>query len=301
MKIIFFGNNIYGYNSLYAMINNGFIPEVVVTNIPNPDERVWYPSVAELATKNNIEVIKINKISGNDWVFSKIEKIMPDLIVVSSFRNILDKKILSIPPRHVINLHMALLPKYRGAHPENWAIINGEEYLGYTVHYLEEKVDSGDIIAQHKVKIHPEDDILSLTYKIAYEAPLLLIDVIKQIERGEIVRSPQNEADATYFPPRTPKDGLIDWTKTGSEIHNLTRALVRPYPGSFSFLLGKKITIWRTQIITKNQIPSQPDEIIDVTEEGIKVQTGDGLLLIKDFTYPDNPVGKNLIGERFTD
>jgi len=299
MKIIFFGNNIYGYNSLYAMINRGLIPQLVVTNIPNPHEKVWYPSVAELATQNQIELIKINKIDGNKQLISIIEKKSPDLIVVSSFRNILDNNILKIPPKHAINLHMAPLPKYRGAHPENWCIINGEEYLGYTVHYLEERVDSGDIIAQGWVKIQLEDDILSLTFKIADVAPDLLIGVIKQIENGNIVRFPQNEKEATYFPPRKPEDGLIDWSKKAVEIHNLTRALVRPYPGAFSYLLGKKFTIWRTQVIDGSQKSGQPGEIIGVSKQCLHVQTADNIILIIDFTWSGNNLDENLIGMKF--
>lgn len=280
------------------MLEAGYIPELVVVNIPRTGELVWYPSLAELATINEIPVIRANIVAGKQDILEKIKYFNPDLFVVSSFRNILDSHLLDIPKKGSINLHMAPLPKYRGAHPENWAIINGERWMGYTVHYLDEDVDTGDIIAKDHVPILPEDDVMSLTYKLAETGPKLLVRVLKALENGTAERTPQDENESSYYPPRKPIDGLVDWSKPALEIHNLVRALVRPYPGAFSYLRGQKFRIWRTRLIG-TQGKGEPGEIIQISSDGIMVLTGDDAILILEWSWEVENQYENLLREKF--
>ena len=297
MKIVFFGNHIYGYCSLTEMISNQIIPDLVVTNIPRKHELVWYPSVAELASSNNIELIRHNRIDSSEEIITAIADVMPDLIVVSSYRNMIPDNILKIARLGAINLHMAPLPKYRGAHPENWALINGEDWMGYTVHYLDSGIDTGDIIAQDRVRILPEDDILSLTYKISEAAPKMLIEVINDIGVGHIVRKTQDESQATYYPPRKPSDGLIDWSMQDTDIQNLIRALTRPYPGAYTIISGYKLMVWRSRLVNGVNTICEPGLIIEQSSSGILVGTGSKPILLTDFIWHGGELPDNLIGE----
>ena len=297
MKIVFFGNHIYGYCSLTEMISNQIIPDLVVTNIPRNQEIVWYPSVAELASSNNIELIRHNRIDSSEEVITAIEDVMPDLLVVSSYRNIIPDNILKLARLGAINLHMAPLPKYRGVHPENWALINGEDWMGYTVHYLDSGIDTGDIIAQDRVPILPEDDILSLTYKISEAAPKILIEVINDIGAGHIVRKTQDESQATYYPPRKPSDGLIDWSMQDTDIQNLIRALTRPYPGAYTIISGYKLMVWRSRLVNGANTICEPGQIIELSSSGILVGTGSKPILLTDFIWDGGELPDDLIGE----
>ena len=297
MKIVFFGNHIYGYCSLTEMISNQIIPDLVVTNIPRKQEIVWYPSVAELASSNNIELIRHNRIDSSEEVITAIEDVMPDLLVVSSYRNIIPDNILKLARLGAINLHMAPLPKYRGVHPENWALINGEDWMGYTVHYLDSGIDTGDIIAQDRVPILPEDDILSLTYKISEAAPKILIEVINDIGVGHIVRKTQDESQATYYPPRKPSDGLIDWSMQDTDIQNLIRALTRPYPGAYTIISGYKLMVWRSRLVNGANTICEPGQIIELSSSGILGGTGSKPILLTDFIWDGGELPDDLIGE----
>ena len=297
MKIVFFGNHIYGYCSLVEMISNQIIPDLVVTNIPRNHELVWYPSVAELASSNNIELIRHNRIDSSEEIITAIADVMPDLIVVSSYRNMIPDNMLKIARLGAINLHMAPLPKYRGAHPENWALINGEDWMGYTVHYLDSGIDTGDILAQDRVRILPEDDILSLTFKISEAAPKMLIEVINDIGVGDIVRKTQDESQATYYPPRKPSDGLIDWSMQDTDIQNLIRALTRPYPGAYTIISGYKLMVWRSRLVNGVNTMCEPGQIIEQSSSGILVGTGSKPILLTDFSWDGGELPDDLVGE----
>jgi len=294
---VFFGNHIYGYCSLVEMISNQIIPDLVVTNIPRNHELVWYPSVAELASSNNIELIRHNRVNSSEEISTAIEDVIPDLLVVSSYRNIIPDNILKIARLGAINLHMAPLPKYRGAHPENWALINGEDWMGYTVHYLDSGIDTGDIIAQDRVRILPEDDILSLTFKVSEAAPKMLIEVINDIGVGDIVRKTQDESQATYYPPRKPSDGLIDWSMQDTDIQNLVRALTRPYPGAYTIISGCKLMVWRSRLVNGVNTMCEPGRIIEQSSSGILVGTGSKPILLTDFSWDGGELPDDLVGE----
>lgn len=257
MRIVFFGNHLYGHHCLAALIQADFAPTLVIANYPRKGEIPWYPSVAELAVANGIETLRLNKISEDNALAEKLERMGPDLFVVSSFRNLLDGRMLDIPKLGCINLHMAPLPRYRGAHPENWAIVNGEKEMGFTVHYLDEGIDTGDIILQSSVPILSSDTIISLTYKLADAGPELVLDALRHIQTGNAPRIQQEESQSSYFPPRKPSDGEIDWNQSPEEVLNLVRALVRPYPGAFAIFEGKRYRIWAGETAEDSGLPGE--------------------------------------------
>ena len=299
LKIVFFGNHIYGCGSLNALVSSGFYPSLVITNVPREDENIWYPSVSDLAIHHSIKVIKCNKVIDGGDIVKRIREIAPDILVISSYRNILGDHVLDLAKLGAINLHMAPLPKYRGAHPENWALINGENQMGYTVHYLDEGIDTGDIIAQDSVSILDEDDILSLTFKLAAVAPTLLIKVLEDVQAGIINRVSQDESEATYYPPRKPSDGYIDWSLVDTYIHNLVRGLTRPYPGAFTYLQGNKLTVLRSKLWSGQTDGFVPGTIIRNTSAGVLVSTGGNPILITDYQWSGGRISKKFIGETF--
>jgi methionyl-tRNA formyltransferase len=299
LKIVFFGNHIYGCCSLNALVSSGFYPSLVITNVPREDENIWYPSVSDLAIHHSIKVIKCNKVIDGGDIVKTIREIAPDILVISSYRNILGDHVLDLAKLGAINLHMAPLPKYRGAHPENWALINGENQMGYTVHYLDEGIDTGDIIAQDSVSILDEDDILSLTFKLASVAPKLLIKVLEDMQLGIINRVSQDESQATYYRPRKPSDGYIDWSSIDTDIYNLVKGLTRPYPGAFTYLQGAKFIVWRTRLSPDGTDESAPGTIISSTSAGVLVSTGGNAILITDYQWSGGKISKEFNGEIF--
>ncbi len=299
LKIVFFGNHIYGCGSLNALVSSGFYPSLVITNVPREDENIWYPSVSDLAIHHSIKVIKCNKVIDGGDIVKTIREIAPDILVISSYRNILGDHVLDLAKLGAINLHMAPLPKYRGAHPENWALINGENQMGYTVHYLDEGIDTGDIIAQDSVSILDEDDILSLTFKLASVAPKLLIKVLEDMQLGIINRVSQDESQATYYRPRKPSDGYIDWSSIDTDIYNLVKGLTRPYPGAFTYLQDAKFIVWRTRLSPDGTDESAPGTIISSTSAGVLVSTGGNAILITDYQWSGGKISKEFNGEIF--
>lgn len=148
---------------------------------------------------------------------------------------------------NAFNIHGALLPKYRGRTPHIWAIINGETNTGITIHKMSVEVDAGDILLQKTIPISISDTGASILDKFNKEYPVLIKQVLKQIDDGSVTSIPQDHSQATYFPKRTPEDGHIDWNWQWPRIHNWIRALTKPYPGAFSFYQGKKVLIWQAE------------------------------------------------------
>jgi methionyl-tRNA formyltransferase len=282
MKTVFFGNHLYGHHALAALLEEKLKPSLVVANIRRGGETPWYPSVVELADANGIDVIQVNKIEPGSEPYQRIAATAPDLFIVASYRNLIAPELLALPPCGAVNLHMAPLPKYRGAHPENWAIINGETEMGYTVHYLDSGIDSGDVIRQQAVPILPEDTILSLTFKLAAAGPAMLVDVVRDLMAGHVERNPQDPTAASYYPPRTPADGEIDWARSSDEIVNLVRALVRPYPGAFASIDDSLVIVWATKAV--EGLHGEPGSVLARTETSMTVATGNGAVEIMEYS-----------------
>ena len=177
-----------------------------------------------------------------------LDRWRPDLILVLGWYYMLPREVRHKAALGCMGVHASLLPKYRGWAPISWAIINGETETGISLFHLEDEVDSGDIVAQKGFAIDHEDTCASV-YEKAVEASIrVLRECLPQIAAGQAPRVVQNADEASYFPRRWPEDGLIDWTMSAKEIHDFIRAQTKPYPGAFTYVDGKKVTIWDADV-----------------------------------------------------
>ncbi len=218
--------------------------------------------------------------SGQEFL-EAIVRIAPDLFVVSAYGRFIPSALLDLARRGGINLHPSLLPRYRGAGPIQWALINGEEETGVSVITVAERMDAGDIWAQRKVAIQPADNSETLARRLAQEGGELLAEVVKMMERGGISPRPQDERLATLAPRLTKKDGQIDWCRPAVEIANRIRGLY-PWPGSFTFLPpergGRSLKIISAD--PREETGGEPGEIIRAGEGELVIAAGEGALKV---------------------
>lgn len=283
MRIVFFGTSDFAVSSL-VKLNRCHRIAAVVTKPDKPKGRhlLLRPSLIKLkAQELNIPLFFIEQDS-HEHAIDELKKYDADLFVVIAYGGILPSDILSIPKFYSLGLHASLLPKYRGAAPINWAILNGEETTGVTVFKLSEEMDTGDIILQRRVEILDSDDAGTLSLKLSEEGSHLLLEVMGLIEERKERFIKQREEDATYAPRLRKEDGAIDWTKDATYIHNQVRAMYR-WPGASSNLSGRTIKIWRASV-TEPQVKGvyRPGEIIKAEQNGIFVACGRGALSIKE-------------------
>ncbi|MEK7841236.1 MAG: methionyl-tRNA formyltransferase, partial [Deltaproteobacteria bacterium] len=272
--------------SLRALIEVGENVVAVVTQPDKPKGRgkkLTTPPVREAALKHNIPVFQPEKIKDEPFI-TAIRNFSPDVIAVVAYGKILPKAILDIPPKGCINVHASILPKYRGAAPINWAIINGEKETGITTMLLDEGMDTGDMLLTEKVEIRDDDTASSLHDRLKYIGADLLIKTIKGIKSETIRPIPQDDSQATYAPMLKKEDGRIDWTMKAEEIKNLIRGL-NPWPGAYTRWDGKQIKIFKAEV--EAGVKEEPGTVINISTEGIFVATGKGILLIKEL-QPEN-------------
>ena len=248
MKCVVFAYHNIGCAAINELLEAGYEISAVFTHQDSKNENIWFDSVAELAVNKGIPVYAPENVNHPVWV-GRISAMQPDFIFSFYYRNILKQDILDIPAKGAINLHGSLLPKYRGRVPINWAIINGETESGVTLHYMTSKPDAGDIIAQERFDICCCDTAKTVFGKAVDAAKKLLKTTLPKLANGTAERIPQNDADATTYGGRCAKDGEIDWNKSAEAVHNLIRAVTKPYPGAFSFLGDRKCFFWGSKIV----------------------------------------------------
>jgi methionyl-tRNA formyltransferase len=233
------------------------------------------------------------KVFGSGYQFAKekkIEIISPsvflkkprpvDIIVVSGFSKLIPRKVIKSTRVATVNIHQSLLPTYRGRHPLNWSIINGENYAGVTLHHLSENFDEGNIILQKKIKISETDTIMDLYWRTVEKGRELLGTFYENAKKGDIKGIRQNPGLASYFPPRKPREGKINWREPAINIHNLIRALTYPYPGAYFYYKRKKWVIEEAQVISKGPSDSKIGEPV-FYEDDCFVKTGSEFIEIK--------------------
>ena len=281
LAVLFFGNNPVVLDNL---IKNSNLLTIFCRPADNNDENIL--KVKEIAKKYSISVKQPNKKNLYKHA-SYIKNLNPDLIVVCGYKYIIPKQIFDIAKFRTINIHPSYLPAYRGQHVINWAIINGEKETGVTIHYIDEGIDTGDIILQNKILISFEDTAKTLHDKIYHKACELLLNVLDDIASGKTLQSKkQDDTNATYFKPRNPEDGRIDWNMNGLDIYNLIRALVEPWPGAYSYIKGNQIILRSAKF--DNVLPYNPSgEIIDVSDSTLTINVKNGKLIVDDYQVID--------------
>ncbi|MDK9420084.1 bifunctional UDP-4-amino-4-deoxy-L-arabinose formyltransferase/UDP-glucuronic acid oxidase ArnA [Pectobacterium carotovorum] len=263
MKAIVFAYHDIGCVGLEALKLAGYEIQAVFTHSDAPGENHFYGAVAKAAAEMDVPVFAPEDINHPLWV-NRIRELAPDVIFSFYYRTLLSDDILQLPSFGAFNLHGSLLPHYRGRAPVNWVLVNGETQTGVTLHKMVSRADAGDIVAQSVVAIDEEDTALTLHGKCRTAAAALLAQQLPLIRSREITLTRQDESRASYFGRRTAADGLIDWHKSAREINNLIRAVTEPYPGAFTFLGERKVTIWRARVV-KDKIGGEPGAIISTS------------------------------------
>lgn len=291
MKIVFMGTPDFAVSILDALADAGFEISAVVTQPDRPKGRghaVAMSAVKTRALALGLPVLQPEKIRKEPEFVQKLRDMNPDVIVVAAFGQILPKDVLDIPRLGCVNVHASLLPKYRGAAPIQWAVINGEKETGVTTMLMDEGLDDGDILEQKTVALDPKETGGSLFDRLADAGAELIVSTLKKLEKGEITPIKQNDAEATHVGMLKKETGDIDWKKDARSIECLIRGL-NPWPTAFSSLDGQTIKIWDADVVSANDNKeAAPGEILRADKSGILVRTGDGDLLIREL----QPLGK---------
>jgi methionyl-tRNA formyltransferase len=278
MRIIFMGTPEFACPTLGTLIERG---EQVVAVVTQPDrpkgrgQQTLPPPVKLLAEQHGIPVFQPVKVRHPDAI-EEIRSLEPDLIVVVAFGQILPKALLEIPKYGCINVHASLLPRYRGAAPLNWCIINGESETGVTTMMMDVGLDTGDMLLKKSTPIDPDEDTRSLHDRMSQVGAELLAETLDQLAAGGLVAEKQDDALTCYAPMLKKEDGQIDWSKDAASIKNLVRGMT-PWPGAFSYLDEKLLKVYRVQAASGS---GNPGEVLTAGRDGIEVACGEGSIII---------------------
>ena len=263
LKIVFMGTPDFAAESLKKVYEAGHEIEAVVTNPDKPKGRgmkMVSSPVKQFAEEKGLRILQPQKVRNNTEFIDEIKKINPDVICVVAYVKILPKELLEIPKLGCINVHGSLLPKYRGAAPIQWAILNGDKTTGITTMYMNEGMDTGDMILKEEVKIGDDETTGELWSRLAEVGANLLVKTLKLIEEWKAPREKQGE-DFTLAPMLDKGMAEIDWkNKTAAEIKNLVRGL-NPIMGAFSYWNGKKIKFWKVDILSEEELKNEYPEL----------------------------------------
>jgi methionyl-tRNA formyltransferase len=279
LKIIFMGTSAFAIPSLLA-INSHHQLSAVVSQPDRPKGRgkkLAFTPVKECALANQLAVLQFGDIKKEE-AYEQIKALEADLIVVVSYGQIIPQNILEYPSLGCINLHASLLPKYRGAAPIQRALMAGEKLTGITTMFMDEGLDTGDIIKQVKIEISEDMDHGELETILAQKGARLLLDTISDLQKGSYERRIQDDSEATYAGTLKKEDEIIKWSDSAFAIHNRVRAL-SPLPGAFTMINGSKIKIFKTRVVDTDE-RCEIGRVCSVGNEGFTVQTGNGILEI---------------------
>lgn len=278
--VVFAYHNV-GVRCLSVLLAHGVDVALVLTHRDNPNENIWFDSVQQLAELHGIPVITPDNPNQPE-VVEQIRALQPDFFFSFYYREMLKRELLEIPQFGALNMHGSLLPKYRGRVPVNWAIIHGETETGATLHYMTEKPDNGDIVAQQAVPILSDDTAHEVFQKVTVAAEIALNNVLPALLAGTAPREKQDLSKGAYFGGRKPEDGIIDWSQSAQQIHNLVRAVAPPYPGATTMLMGKPMRILQT-LVTKCTASGKEKPAFYVKDGKAYAICGSGVLRVARF------------------
>jgi len=289
MRIVYIGCKSMGYECLKYLLESGKdVVSVYALHDGLREKAAGFRSFDDIMEGRNIPYHKVRDINEQS-VINRIKEDMPDMIIQVAWSQIIKDEILKIPPKGAIGFHASLLPKNRGGSPVNWTIINGEKSWGTTMFYMEPGVDSGDIIAQKRFDIAPEDTCKTVYDSVTQKNIEMLEEFLPLLEAGAAPRIKQDESKSTWLKRRKPEDGIIDWNRSVQDLYNWVRALTRPYPGAFSYYEGKKLFVWEAKF-TDKQTDIKPGTIISANDSGIEVATADGVIMLTDIELEGNDI-----------
>lgn len=234
--------------------------------------------VKECALQHNIPVYQ--PVRARDEAFvEEMRALNPDVMVVIAFGQILPKSLLDLPKYGCVNIHASLLPKYRGAAPIQWAVINGDKETGITTMMMDVEMDTGDMLEKTVVKLNPDETGGSLFDRLSLLGGSLILSTLGKLEKGEIIPQPQDHEKATYVKKISKSMGDIDWTMDAVSIERLVRGL-NPWPSAFTRWNGRMLKIWEAKVLPDPAVKAPCGSVISAGEEGLKIQTGNGVLCV---------------------
>lgn len=286
MRIIFVGTSSFGIPILKELIS---LEEDIIAVITQPDrpfgrgKRIQPSPIKELALNYGLYLFQPENINAES-VIQKLKELKPDLIILISYGQILSGEVLNIPTRGCLNVHPSLLPRYKGSAPIQWTIIRGEGETGISFLFMNEKIDSGDIILQKKIKIMPEENYQELSKRLAIISAEMIKEVLDKIKRGDFLKITQPQKKYFYARKINKIDCQINWNNRGVDIFNLIRG-VTFIPGAYTEYKGKRIKITRALLLTKIEMNQglfnrKPGDIVKVEKEGIQVLAGDNTRIV---------------------
>ena len=303
MRIVFMGTPEFAVPSLEALLRSD---DHVVGVVSQPDrpkgrgQRLVAPPVKLVAERAGIPVLQPLKIRTPEFLRA-LSSWQPDLIAVAAYGRILHTPILTLPPKGCVNVHGSLLPKYRGAAPVQWAVINGETETGITTMMMDEGMDTGPMLLQERLAIMPDDTAGTLAPRLAELGGRLLVETIAQLKAGTLMPKKQDDSHATLAPLLKKEDGLIDWKMKATALADRVRGL-SPWPGAYTFFGEERWNVWRV-VPSKSAVTDKPGRIVAVDKQSILVATGEGLLGLQEIQTANSkrmPVSQFLTGHKVT-
>ncbi len=282
MRVVFMGTPDFAVPTLQTLLEHHEVLAVVT----QPDKRkgrgkaMQFTPVKEKALEYNIPVYQPVKVRNDEEFLATMKELNPDIIVVTAFGQILPESILNLPKYGCINVHASLLPKYRGAGPIQWAVINGEKESGVTIMYMEKGLDTGDMLEKVVVPLDPKETGESLHDKLSVAGNDILLKAMKAIEDGTAVREKQDDSMSTYAPMFDKAMGEIDWTKDAKELERLIRGLY-PWPSAYTHFGTKVMKVFSADVVER-QTKEVAGTIVEVTKDSIVVQAGNNCLALKE-------------------
>lgn len=296
MKIVFFGTPEFAVESLDKLIDAGFDISAVVTmpdKIAGRGHKLIESDVKKYAKGKGLQILQPEKLKSSEFI-EKLRSINADLFIVIAFR-MLPEVVWSMPRLGTFNLHASLLPKYRGAAPINWAVINGENKTGVTTFFLRHEIDTGDIIQQKEIEINPEDNVGIVHDKLMHLGADMVVETVKALEKGDVRTFPQPEGNHVAAPKIFKDTCRIDWKQTSKKIHDFIRGL-SPYPAAWTLMNDERkpeektdLKIFETRIIEKEQFPEGAPGSLIIMKNRLLVNTLNGVIEILSL----QPAGKN--------
>ena len=281
MRIIFMGTPDFSVPTLEALVASGHEVVAVVTQPDKPKGRgkeIHMSPVKECALQHNIPVYQ--PVRARDEAFvEEMRALNPDAMVVIAFGQILPKSLLDLPKYGCVNIHASLLPKYRGAAPIQGAVINGDKETGITTMMMDVEMDTGDMLEKTVVKLNPDETGGSLFDRLSLLGGSLILSTLGKLEKGEITPQPQDHEKATYVKKISKSMGDIDWTMDAVSIERLVRGL-NPWPSAFTRWNGRMLKIWEAKVLPDPAVKAPCGSVISAGEEGLKIQTGNGVLCV---------------------
>lgn len=288
MRILYIGAVDFSAFCLREVLkNNGNVIAIITLSSEYSTIHSDFEDLTPIAREYKIPIYYIKKLKDAETI-ELVRSLQPDIIFIFGFSQLIPPAILNLPSLGCIGTHPALLPRNRGRHPLIWALVEGLSESGLTFLFLDEGVDSGDILWQKSFPITLEDDASTLYSKIKSLAQQAIPEIIQQLESSNMPRIPQNHSKATYWRKRTEQDGVIHWDESTLQVYNLIRALTHPYIGAHTYLGSQKLTVWQSKLAdARADIYNVRDTVfgcvVGASEAGILVKTRDGFLELLDW------------------